>query len=483
VLAALAVLLTACASPVSGAAQPVDPVVPSVVDLPFVQEQRQLAELFAQVRTWDMCAMHDLGAASRATGFVPDELLPYRELGICRLVLKDQRGVEDWKLQVHVFPVIPTPGGAPIQVGGLTLEQVRDSDDMRCAYSLPIGFTGAAKPYGIEVSGTSISGVRPPCDVVREYVTAIAPRLQSPPLRGDGGTTPALPLSGNDPCALAAAMIPVLADGEPLGSDSVRVSELGPYDCGVTVFTGALPNREQSRASVALAVRSERDVSAGSLGGYPASLNELGIFCSVVFAPSGQLAGNPDVPASVPVVEVIGDCEQVEELAEVAVAELVLPQPAQPRENAQALGDLDPPPTPDGAGAPFDPCTVVGFADYPAAVQPGGPREPSPMPVGPDDPFATGCKFNAGEMFSSLVWGMPSGGFSADPAARTDGRPAQFGDRSGTEHLSTNESNGEPSCYSAVQLDRGIAAMSTTVPDDPCAVNRAVLEKLVQRVR
>jgi hypothetical protein len=105
------------------------------------------------------------------------------------------------------------------------------------------------------------------------------------------------------------------------------------------------------------------------------------------------------------------------------------------------------------------------------------------MTVGADDPFAVGCKFNAGEMFSSLVWGTPSDdGFSADSAARPNGVPAQFGGRPGAEERITDE-DGDETCFSAVQLSRGIAAMVTSVPGfDPCAVNRAVLDQVARKV-
>jgi hypothetical protein len=126
---------------------------------------------------------------------------------------------------------------------------------------------------------------------------------------------------------------------------------------------------------------------------------------------------------------------------------------------------------------------VGGWQAYPAEVQPPAPREPVPMTVGTDDPFAVGCKFNAGDMFSSLVWGMPSDdGFSADPAARPNGVRAQFGGRAGAEERITEEAGGE-TCFSAVQLSRGIAAMVTSVPGfDPCAVNRAVLDQVARKV-
>ncbi len=493
-LAALSVLVTAlvagCAIPITGTARSAQPPPAAAPGggLPLDPGQQRLAELFAEVRTWDMCAMHDVDAAARATGFAPDELLPYRELGICRLVMQEPNGTSEWELQLDVFPVVPTEGGGePLDVGGVELPQVRDDTESRCAYSLPIGSQGAAgdEPWGIEMSVFSIAGNKAPCAVAREYVTAILPRMTDPPLRSAGATSPALDLAASDPCALAAAMVPALSGGQPPAPGAVTVGDLEPFTCTAKVKPPDGVIAPEARGTVELTVTAARDVQGATVAGFPAARSQLGIFCKVVFAPSDViLQGNPDLAPDVPVVEIVGECEQVDALAEAAAGAITPAAGGAPREDAVALGDLDPPPTPDSVGAPFDPCTVVGgWQAYPAQVQPATPRQPVPMPVGSDDPFAVGCKFNAGDMFSSLVWGMPSeDGFSADPAARPNGVATQFGGRPGAEEPSTNEASGEPSCYSAVQLSRGIAAMVTTVPGDPCAVNRAVLDQVAQRV-
>ncbi|MHA6622722.1 hypothetical protein [Pseudonocardia sp. DLS-67] len=483
VLVGLAVLVGACATPVSGAALPAQPVAaPPGGGLPLDPEQQRDAELFAHVRSWDMCAMHDVAAAARVTGFDPDELLPYRELGICRLVMKQRGGAAQWELTLDVFRLVPTPGGSPIEAGGAELQQVRESDDVQCAYSLPIGDPDE-KRWGIEVSVYSVSANKPPCDVAGEYATAIAPRMADPPLRSAGLTTPALDLAASDPCALAAAMVPALSGGLPPDAVGVAVGGMEPFGCDVTVTARGASGSQGVRGSVALTLESAGDVGGDAVAGFPAARDELGNVCKVVFAPSDVvLAGNPGMPPDVPAVEVAGDCGHVDGLAEAAAGVLVPAPRGAPPGPPLALGDLNPPPTVESAGAPFDPCTVVGWPDYPAGVRPATPRQPVPMPVGPDDPFAVGCKFNAGDMHSLLVWGMADQTFSADPAARPGAVPARFGGRPGAEELGTNESNDAPDCYSAVQLSRGIAAMSTTTSGDPCAVNRAVLDQVAQRV-
>jgi hypothetical protein len=487
VLVALTALVTACASPMAGTPH----AVPSSAGggLPLEPGQARLAGLFAQVRSWDMCAMHDLDAAARATGYIPDELLPYREPGICRLVTTAPNGVQEWELQLDVFVVSPSEdGGRPLDVGGVEMAQVRDSDDSRCAYSYPINSPGEGEePWGIELSVFSIAGNKAPCDVAREYATAIAPRLADPPTRSAGRTTPALDITASDPCAVAAAMVPELAGGQRSGPGAVAVEDLEPYQCSITVDVPNGASVQRLRGSVAFTLESASDVGSATIGGFPGARDQLGLNCQARFAPFNTLlAGDPAAASpSIPVVEVVGACDQIDALA-TAAAGAIAPAPAgEPGKDAVALGDLRPAPTAAGAGSPFDPCTVVGgWQAYPADLQPAGPPPAVPMDVRPDDPFKVGCKFNAGAMFSSLVWGMPTAdGFTADPAARRGNAVArQYGGKPGVEETSTNKANGEPTCYSAVQISRGIAAMVTTLPIDPCRVNRAVLEQVAQKV-
>jgi hypothetical protein len=488
VLVALTALATACASPIAGTPHPASASATAAGGgLPLDPEQMRLAELSAQVRSWDICAMHDTEAAAKATGYVPDELLPYREPGICRLVTKDPNGVQEWELQLDVVQVLPAEGGGrPLDVGGVQMPQVRDSDDSRCAYSYPINSAGQGDdPLGIEVSVFSIAGNKAPCDVAGEYARAIAPRLADPPLRSTGGTKPALDITASDPCAVAAAMVPAMAGG-PAGPGAVAVSDLEPYKCSITVDVGSGAGVRRVSGSAEFTLASASDVGSITIGRFPGARNQLGINCQAEFAPFDTLlAGNPGIPPSIPVVEVVGECDQIDAIATAAAGAIAPAHAGAPRDNALALGDLDPPPTAESTGSPFDPCTVVdGWQAYPADVQPDSPRPAVPMDVRPDDPFKVGCKFNAGDMFSSLVWGLPTeDGFSADPAARRAGAVAkQYAGKPGVEEVSTNKANGEPTCYSAVQISQGIAAMVTTLPGDPCRVNRAVLEQVAQKV-
>src|SRR5690606_7569985 len=223
------------------------------------------------------------------------------------------------------------------------------------------------------------------------------------------------------------------------GPDALDVGDIGPYRCAVTASAG---DGTRTRASVEFVLADADEVGSTVVGGFPGARNPLGIDCQALFAPQDvQLVGNPGTSPSVPVVGIDAGCDRIDALAAAAAGAVAPAAAARPREDALVLGDLDPPPTAEGVGAPFDPCTVVGGWDaYPPEVQPATPRPAVPMPVRPEDPFQVGCRFNAGEMFSSLVWGTPTDdGFSADPAARGAGAVAvEFAGRPGVEQTSTN---------------------------------------------
>jgi hypothetical protein len=482
-LVALTALVTGCAGPIAGT--PRAAVAPTGGGLPLEPEQARLAELFAEVRSWDVCAMHDIEAAARTTGYPSDELLPASGPGGCLLVTTAPTGIGHWELRLDLTPM-PPAAGDPVDVAGVQMPQVDGAaGGGKCAYSYPIRPTGQGdEPWGIQLSAVSTFGDKAPCDVAREYATAIAPRLANPPRRSAGGTTPALDIAASDPCAVAAAMVPALADGGSPGP--VAVADLEPYKCGVRVDTTSGGAVERRRASIEFALALVPDLGGATIGGFPGARSEAGTECQAQFAPfDTRISGNPGGTAIVPVVNVVGNCDRLDALATAAAGAIAPATTPPPRVDARTLGDVDPPPTAESVGAPFDPCTVAGgWQAYPAEVRPSEPVPGKAVIPGPEDPFVIGCKFNAHGMFSLLVWGTPTpDGFSADPAARAAGAVArQYAGKPGVEETSTNEGNGAPSCYSVVQLSHGIAAISTTLFGDPCRVNRAILEQIARKV-
>ncbi|OLT14223.1 hypothetical protein BJF78_19670 [Pseudonocardia sp. CNS-139] len=293
-LAALFVLVTGCTQTVTGVAAAAGDGAARSLALPLDAEDRALAEVFEVARTWDICAIHDIGAAARVTGYTPDEVLPYIGLDTCRVQLKQPDGPSRWELTIGLSTVIPTDGGGPpIAAAGVPMPQVGHASEATCGYSYPIGPEGEY-PWGIEVVSYNVSANRPPCDVAREYVDAVAQRLAAPPLRSEGRTDPGLSLGTTDPCVLAAALVPVLAGGAPPDPDGLRAGVDGPYGCSVGVrVADPAGGLSDARASVELSVGDD-ELAGAEVGGRPATGESLGSDCTLTFqAGDVEMTGNP----------------------------------------------------------------------------------------------------------------------------------------------------------------------------------------------
>ena len=109
--------------------------------------------------------------------------------------------------------------------------------------------------------------------------------------------------------------------------------------------------------------------------------------------------------------------------AAVADADLESSVPPAPSALVPAGPESSPPPGlagPDAAavGAPFDPCRIVGWADFPASVRSDDPRNvPTVMARDADDVYATGCRFNNSSEATIVLCGPPG---CPDDASRYD---------------------------------------------------------------
>ncbi|MBC8093040.1 MAG: hypothetical protein H7Y15_14085, partial [Pseudonocardia sp.] len=175
------------------------------------------------------------------------------------------------------------------------------------------------------------------------------------------------------------------------------------------------------------------------------------------------------------------DCSTARDLAE--TIEATLPGPATAQTGAFALGSLEGFPIAADVGAPFDPCTTVGWSAYPADVRPEGiDPHPFPSPIEADTPYRVGCDYTSDAIASVLSWGPADGGYSVDPAERP-GTATRFAGRPGLEDRSGPGQ--APLCLSTMQIGNGLAGVITVARSsqaDPCAVNRGVLETLASLV-
>ncbi|MCP3799678.1 DUF3558 domain-containing protein [Allokutzneria sp. A3M-2-11 16] len=161
----------------------------------------------------------------------------------------------------------------------------------------------------------------------------------------------------------------------------------------------------------------------------------------------------------------------------------------------EALAGPTPSTTPTRApgSAPFDPCKIVTWADFPLEVRPQvdiAPRHRPPNPQAPDEVFADGCSFDNNELipfkpFMALViWGSITK-IRVDPKNPAD-KPMMYGNRRGVQTADVDE-KGQKGCVTRFTLDYGqVAGISLTngrFPEvDPCKVVDGLAEKIVQRL-
>ncbi len=161
---------------------------------------------------------------------------------------------------------------------------------------------------------------------------------------------------------------------------------------------------------------------------------------------------------------------------------------------AVRLGDLNPPPDAATVGAPYDPCTVLGWDDFPTEVRPQAPRPRQPSPRAPST-FDIACAWIAsgritlsadgsssgasGTFNTWVVWGKD---MNAHPPNST---PTQFGPAQGSL-VPDHTSEGTPMCTGFAALAAGgVAGVSTvngTAPHvDTCGLVTDLLTRIVTK--
>jgi hypothetical protein len=164
------------------------------------------------------------------------------------------------------------------------------------------------------------------------------------------------------------------------------------------------------------------------------------------------------------------------------------------KSKATRLGQLHPPPGQDAVGAPYDPCTVLTWDDFPQEVRPQAPkpRKPSPRAPEPDSTYAIACSWQANGpitiksdgtssgsgMFSTwVVWGK-NGQMNPNPSNST---PATFGPAQGSLAPNTS-SQGAPMCTGFAALTNGVAGVSILNSKAPQLDTCAIVTDLLTRI-
>lgn len=455
--------LAGCSATVPGIPSPSRDV--PVADLPFDPAQRIFAEQMAIFRGWDVCAVHDVGAAERDTGAVAFAVRPVRGYDGCEIALED---ADDGALSYVTVEIaeIRRGSGAPREIDGRTFPAVAPAPEAEarpeCGYAREV-----ALGWGVVVRGEVADDPAASCALAAAYLADVLPRIDAPPRRAGAGTDPAFALGEQDPCAALATVVP----------DAATVTITGPRTCGspgATVVYG-LTQVEVDVPGMASVVG----------GGRVEVVDDAADGCTVTRQASDTTLLAPSLPYLFreTLAVTAPDCATAREGGDRVLGSL--PGPRDPAVGALALGSLEGFPTADDVGAPFDPCSTIGWSAYPAEVRPPGldPR-PFPSPIEADTLYRVGCDYASDALASIVSWGPANGAYSIDPAARP-GVPAQFGGRPGLEHRAAPGAGEAPLCLSTMQIGNGLASVITLARDteaDLCAVNRGVLETLAPLV-
>lgn len=433
--------------------------------LPFDDVERIFAEQMAEFRTWDVCAMHDVAAAERSAGSVAFAVRPTRGLDGCEIALEAAETGQLSYVTVEIGRVVAGSGPA-VQLQGRSFPAIapvaESADRAECGYARPV-----ALEWGLLVRGEVVDDPTASCALAQDYLADVLTRLDDPPSRAAASTDPAFALGAQDPCTALAAVVPQARD----------VSVPGPRGCsadGVTVTFGLLQFEVDAPGTVTLGAGQRLEAVRQQDGA-----------CAVARQASDTTLLAPSLPYLYREVVSVsaGDCDTARAHAELIVA--TLPPPATSAEGALELGSLENHPAAADVGAPFDPCTTIGWSAFPAAVRPPGidPR-PFPSPVDAAALYRVGCDYDSDAITSILSWGPVNGTYSIDPAVRP-GVATLFADRPGLENRAAPAPGAQPLCLSTMQLGNGLASIITlgrATDADLCAVNRGVLEALAPLV-
>ncbi len=142
------------------------------------------------------------------------------------------------------------------------------------------------------------------------------------------------------------------------------------------------------------------------------------------------------------------------------------------------LGDLNPPASAAELGAPFDPCTVVGWGDFPEQAR--GAAEPTSEPKEPGAPYEIACGWE-GPNYTLVAWGTEPD-FAFDESERPNRQPVEIDGTPAVQYPGMTE-NQVPRCESRMRLPNGVAGVVTVAYSHPapCEVNTALLRVIASK--
>jgi hypothetical protein len=492
-IAVAALALSACGSQIAGSpvAEPLSARIGKVsapADLPYDDEDKALAKAYATMRTWDVCALQDPEAVKGSLKVDGGSIAPYLDLSGCKMEIDTANGTP-WEFQLDLQRFGATGSLEQPQqetVGGVTVYKSLDDGTGYCTYELPVQKVAA---IALEVSTIEDSEKPRICDVAKDYLSKVLPKWQNPPKAGEGKTTPVLRMAGQDPCK---GLVGVHRQLSAKASSTSRISIdiPSPYECELSQFSGSggyLDYKVRFTMASPDELTDGQQVEISGLRG----VSDDSYDCETLLDVGGRpITTSNQGTQTVEAVELDSpDCTDQNTLTTVAGAySAAYKAPVRkPGRGALRLGDLNPPSTSEEVGAPFNPCTVVGWNDFPANVREAEPIEPYLAELNTKSSnVQTGCVFHGEQTVTTVGWGRNDlATLMKDQSFAKGGTTATV---SGRDAVKFDErlDNGKQACTQFVSASKGVIAISTvqnysTV--NACQVNDALLPKIVTAVR
>jgi hypothetical protein len=336
--AIVAVVVSACASGITGT--PVAAPAGTGSGLVYDERTAPYAAEFARIRTVDLCALHDVASAEKATGAARERIHIINALASCVLEVGTPRPSATWHIELSVGTE-RVDEWVPTQVGGVDLRK-RPDESRGCQYVLPIaeavgftvraGYTQAARS-GPEPSPAAV------CRTIEQYLSeTVLPRWRTPPLLTAGLTTPRIPLLGKDPCAALAAGVAGIKE-RPGDTRSFAMSD--PYSCEGGRGSAA---RRYAVEFVMLSPVLDMTGPPTRFGEYTAyeakAIGAGGCSYDVPMGPDLPFSAEGSKPYRAGISIGVLSCAETEVVAKVIENVAAQPDPAPARPGAQELGDL-----------------------------------------------------------------------------------------------------------------------------------------------
>lgn len=191
----------------------------------------------AKIRTGDVCVLHDIEAAEEMTGGPANYIVPADPIGRCSMSIEYAGGdtvltvdielnqIENWYesiiLESDELDEDIEMFGAPPPAEGIP------DFGTSCAVFYPV-----EEPFGIELDINSLDDPawEEACDTAADYLVAVLPEWEDPPLVEDGITTPHVSVYGLGPCSILGPAAEKYPQDE-FGNENIIVSGSSPYQC------------------------------------------------------------------------------------------------------------------------------------------------------------------------------------------------------------------------------------------------------------